>query len=354
MKTVALPVLFSACFVAVLVIRWSIELQRNISAPLTIQTLDTPKEVVTKADTENAGAIKILIFGDTKAHEKYRWNTASLECYAGLQDYEVQWLFPTNKCKKKLDRIFFLKLCSVHEHMLTSTATEWFLVLDADNFVVNPNHRIESYIDYSKDVIHYLRFHNNEVAAGNYIVRNTAWGRNYIKEWFGYHDQSKFSGMNEDNGALHFHLLHRLAPKTTNGWKECIHIGKHGNYSNYPEFVTCFHHVVKQTGCVGMDWPHIRIRSIGTGWTIDDWAQNYRWSNSSFMHHAVKGDGNALHHTQFVCDDSFQNSPVMDLRVNQYEYDGIIDYQKQVLRRRFHPSSWDDSSCIERDQGKLD
>mmetsp|Transcript_14824 Transcript_14824/g.34021 ORF Transcript_14824/g.34021 Transcript_14824/m.34021 type:complete len:346 (-) Transcript_14824:414-1451(-) len=340
-KYISLPVLFVVAvqsYIAVCILT-------------TLETATETRNAVVPIEDRKVGAgkkIKILLFGDLNAYKLFTMQRTSVECYAGLQGYETQWLFPSPACVESSANIFFQKICTIYEQMVHSSNVEWFVVLDGDNFVMNPNHRIESFLDDSKDVIHFLRFHNNEVAAGNYIVRNTEWGRNYIKEWYGLQDVNKYSGMNADNGALHFHLLHHLAPSTTKGWKECKRLGMIGG--DYGSFVACFHHVVKQTGCVGMDWPHIRITHGAKGIFIDGWSVGFKWSNRTFMHHAVKKNDLSNYKFEFVCDESW-DIPETN-RVSQEEYDLLVESELKIHRQNFFQNSWDDASCIENDGKK--
>jgi len=103
----------------------------------------------------------------------------------GLQCNEIYWVISSDSCKYVDGNIFFQKLCEGYEQIVASNDIEWYrmvsngiewfmvLELDEDNSVLNPNHLIESYQNNSKYVIHYLRFHNNDAAAGNHILRNS-------------------------------------------------------------------------------------------------------------------------------------------------------------------------------------
>ena len=326
--------------------------------------------VLTAAEDRSiTGGIKIMIIADASAAAKYEANIESFACYAELHGYAMSVVGISETCLEAAKALnaedgvfFFMRHCVVHEHMLAEPETGWFLMLDADNAVVNANHRLEDYIDTSKDVIHSLRAYSNEIVAGAYIVRNTAWGRAYLKAWSELIPQRSathgYGGMNADNGALHWLLLHRLACPATPGYDDCLataHVDHGQNHGG--DFVRCFHQVLARTGCEGMDWNHISFVPTTANNKVffrDGYASNFQWSDSSFIMHAMKNPpilGGWL--MPRVRCDNFQNR-TDEHRVGETMLQSVLKTKHEKrLRHNCLPSSpgspcyYDDpSSCV--------
>jgi len=311
----------------------------------------------------------IVIVADPKSQQRYSSNIQSLKCYGKVHNVNVIVTAISDACKESVDGFFFQKHCQVAELMTEQAAADtfnktangpWFLVLDADNAVVNFNHRIEDYGHPTKDVIHGLRFHNNEVMAGYYMVRNTAYGREYVRDWSllgpKHKDIHGYSGMNEDNGALHWHLLHKLGNERLNGWTECRNVGKAGR--NYGQFVTCFHAVLKTGGCqVAPDneWDKIAIWPHGKFVSYDGWVTYYKYTDRTFMHHAMKNPliqvGSHKGRIMPTLNESVCNKDLLDWRdewyVSETHFQELMDETQVVQRKAHNPTSWDANSCIQ-------
>lgn len=57
---------------------------------------------------------------------------------------------------------------------------DYLLFLDADMGVVNPQRRIEEFIDNRFDVTLYDRFYNAEIVAGAYLLKNSPTALDFV------------------------------------------------------------------------------------------------------------------------------------------------------------------------------
>jgi len=233
----------------------------------------------------------ILVVLSQSHQEAYYKNLRNIECYSRIQKYTFRVIEPGRKCTAEHSEFMFQRHCEVADFMERERGRiDWVLFLDADHAVVNMNHTLDKYTHAHKHIIHGLRFHNNEVMAGYYLAKNTAYATKFLRDWARldskYRQVHAYSGMNLDNGALHWHLLRRLAGSHVEGWSTCMQIGKDGK--NYAAFRACFHHVLARTRCRGYEWDKIGIVPRGKHVAYDGWVTYYKWSSSVFMHHAMK------------------------------------------------------------------
>ena len=254
------------------------------------QTLEKLDSIVTglaylkkdKINVPTSMKITMLVVNDMNHKEKYNINTKNLKEYARKNHYSFVEKTPENEERcENVKNFFFKKHCVVYHYMVDSEKKdEWIFVLDGDNAVRNPNTNIklETFIKNDKDLLYYYRFHNNEIAAGNYAIKNTKWTMDYLKAYYELHDTYK--GFNADNGALHYHLL----PNKNACDKYLKNPG--GDIPLYDKFVGCVHKHLQMAGFPLKN--HIFIYPHGKAWTYDGWVVGYKWSKDTLMHHAMK------------------------------------------------------------------
>jgi hypothetical protein len=83
------------------------------------------------------------------------------------------------------------------------------LFLDADVGVVNPTHLIEEWIDERVNVIFYDRIWNHEVMTGGYLIRNSEYSIEFLRN-FAYfvNELPKDTYTGTDNGAIHVRFVY--------------------------------------------------------------------------------------------------------------------------------------------------
>jgi hypothetical protein len=81
---------------------------------------------------------------------------------------------------------------------------DYMLFLDADVGVINPTHLIEEWIDERVNVIFYDRLWNHEIMTGGYLIKNSAYSIEFLKNFaYFFNDLPKDRYTGSDNGAIH-------------------------------------------------------------------------------------------------------------------------------------------------------
>ena len=170
---------------------------------------------------------------------------------------------------------------------------DYLLILDADNAVVQPERRIEEFIDDSHHVYLYERALTGEVASGGVLVRHSRYGIQFLEKW-----QEMMLGENlpnGDNGAL------MLLLNTWNGVlrpaiaKQCLSFAYHldelckRTTSCYPSFVGCV-----RAGFNGTrSFPNMRLKIFRPfhGLIMDEWILgNKVFADGPIFYHGFKTD----------------------------------------------------------------
>ncbi|CAP26611.2 Protein CBG06280 [Caenorhabditis briggsae] len=169
----------------------------------------------------------------------------SVKCYARIHGYQFILIRDTGPNEACQQNEFLFR-----RHCLTATVIQLYdivLFLDADIGVVNPNRKIENFLEDSVDLIFYDRFQNWEIATGSYLARSTNFAVEFLKEFASF--ESKFPNgtiHGSDNGAIHEKTENRNVQK-------------------------------------------IKILQKGESWVRDGWITNSQWSlHVDFMLHGWK------------------------------------------------------------------
>eukprot|EP00913_Durusdinium_trenchii_P006749 g6345.t1 len=170
---------------------------------------------------------------DKKHQSKFGISIASQRCYAKRHGYHFEVIDPVEyrSCAKFRD-FFFRKHCSV-ARFLEKQQDDYILCPGLEHWLVEVS---------ATDVVLYERWMNNEIMAGNYAVRNSQFGIDFLDGWAAFEEELPKSGYHSsDNGAIHLHLLRALGLRNekpcTQHWS---HLGSDKNFMDeYYAFVSC-------------------------------------------------------------------------------------------------------------------
>ncbi|EGT39631.1 hypothetical protein CAEBREN_19958 [Caenorhabditis brenneri] len=183
--------------------------------------------------------------------------------------------------------------------------TDWLVFLDADIAVVNPNIHLEDYINPLYDLTFYDRFVNWEVAAGSYIIHNTPWAKQFLRDFANFETQLPNSFHGTDNGALHIFLQQKFYPQLSAESQVCRKIWeKAENYRDLFTFEACIRTVMGDVH----EFDRARILKKGTGWVRDIWLTDSKWSpERDFMLHGLKDSNEVQLKQGFIVNTIFGN-----------------------------------------------
>ena len=210
---------------------------------------------------------------------KYENNLNTMRCYAAQhEDYafvtidldQISDPALQRGCSKKSP--MFLRHCVFANYLANHPHYRGALFIEADCAVFNYEIRFENFLRAETDMSMDIRFHNGEITAGIYIVRNVAFVLDFLKQW----SVSNFPH-NADNGALH-----RLILDTTGHTTLCQSI------KSYEAFMRCFHETIEKSQCSHSLFSKIAFRHPMDAIQYDGWLLRYRYSNATFVQHAMK------------------------------------------------------------------
>jgi hypothetical protein len=171
-------------------------------------------------EPQNCGAfefrrrgIGVVMLADRQFQRTYSPHVRSQRCFASWRAYDF-FIFESSDfpvCQRFSKVFFFQKHCIIAEFLKTQAPDYVAIVVDADVLAVVLDRGIEEWLIQEEDIIFYTR--GTEIAAGNYIVRNTAWSRAFLLAWADFITRQPAGFSSADNGAIHLHVVESLRRK---------------------------------------------------------------------------------------------------------------------------------------------
>lgn len=275
------------------------------------RSLAEPKPLIIRQEKcpKLFGNIAMLMVADLKAQQAYQSAIQSMACYAQKHNYTFFLVDPNDtndekRCQQEMRDLMFKRHCIALQLL---DQYDWVAAFDGDVGVADPEKCIESLLSPAPNVDLVLeeRFHNGEIQAGNYLVRNSDFGKTHLRKWIEYDKEEVSNFHNSDNGALHIHLLSWLAEElqhrngSTQNIKEavarCQNMRQQAyDLNGYDQYVGCCMETISKI------LPHnIRLVRRGHGFVRDLWVTDNKVSPVDFFLHAMKESAGFFSHDFF-------------------------------------------------------
>ena len=240
-------------------------------------------------DTREQHSMKIhmVVVADNNFQSKYEALFERMESFANRHEYlwHIIGSSEDDSCHQKFKEFFFRKHCMVADWAGRKTNPgDKIFVFDADVVPFRPQTPLDYWLEMSEDLIFYDRTWNNEIMAGNYMIRNVPRALAFLNEWAQYEYKRPPGFSSADNGAIHLHLaetLFRNSESDTTKTDLDICSLKYQNLTEsvenldpYFSYVGCTREIVP-AGSYSIDDLSIRIAKKNTAWVMDGVYDSY-------------------------------------------------------------------------------
>ncbi|CAE7242005.1 unnamed protein product [Symbiodinium natans] len=243
-----------------------------------------------RATRRNVG---IVVVGDLAFQRRFKSQIQSMRCYADRHGYDMHLLTASeyDACWHFKD-FFFRKHCTVSKWLETQPADYVAAVFDGDVVAAAPKRGLEKWIDHGADVQLYNRCLFHEIMAGNYMVRNTAFARDFLMRWANYYDHRPSGFSSSDNGAIQLVVMETLRVE---GYETCFDMYKNltsqvTDLQPYWDYVHCTKEAIgparawrMPTGSLTL-WPRLEFY-VADGVFLNRWASE---EVGPMFHHGIK------------------------------------------------------------------
>ncbi|CAL2029164.1 unnamed protein product [Caenorhabditis brenneri] len=229
----------------------------------------------------------LIIVNDSESAEKeYNIALNSVRCYCEQKKYRLEIAEDTDFrhfCQQ--ENSMFRRHCIV-AHLLRES--EYVFLLEPGMAVVNPDMRLEEFIDDKYDMTMYDKFTSWEIDTSSYVVKNTVWSRDFLMKLAEF--ETKIPSSSNDNTALHILLQKTFYPEFTEEAGNCLKILENlefstGNQQIMYTFEACIRTVIGENH----EFSNMRIIKKGTGWAREIWLTDSKWNQiRDFMLNGLK------------------------------------------------------------------
>lgn len=189
---------------------------------------------------------------------------------------------------------FFLKHCMIAAWMEWEgfPETDSIYVFDADVAPYRMNVSLDHWTQMNETLVLYVRGWSPEIMAGNYLIRNSIAGRNYLRSWAQYEQHKPRGFSSADNGALHILLLRQLGLEKWDPLGKCGQEYKNlvapvTNMDPYWHYVNCCReHLTEGTHSKGNF--SVRLLAQRKGFAIDHVIDSDNMPETPPFHHGIK------------------------------------------------------------------
>ena len=256
------------------------------------QLLLTPRHKQSNQSQQYNYTLHIITVSDVERQKNYQQHSSSVFCYAHRHGYQFSVINPHDyhMCSN-ITNFYFKKHCAVIMYFIQHPFIDWLVVLDGDTFIVNATRSLDRFIprDPKIHVIHYERFIDNEIMAGNYIIRNHPWSLLYLYKWSNYFTRiSNIGYHNHDNGALHLHFIDMIGIDNQT-YNKCASLYNESHHEGlYMNYVACTKCALKGR----RKFEHIILYRRAHGFCRDDGPSPHRIHYLDTFMHGFKGNLN--------------------------------------------------------------
>jgi len=302
--------------------------------------------------TNEGRGLEIVIVIDEIYLQFYYRQAWAMRCYAGRHGYALTFLNSNPLCHQR--EFFFRKHCSIAEHLSRKPGWHTAVVMDADSVPAVLDRRLDAWLRGGEDLVFYEREWSPEVAAGNYIVRNTGFARMFLRQWADMEERKPADGVfsGSDNGAIHVLLPDILGVPCSEVvsalYGQLSHVGVNASdVTRIPMEYKNFVAAAEFARGPARRWVNIsrwRLRgNITIMPRLHAWVSDYQVSNSkgnreigSVFHHGVKTAEDVM--SYFTENGLHTCTPVPNLLVDRETY--LWTMMRYVTLVKMHYGLW--------------